>query len=733
MIYNACAAHNMIGSKSRFWVVIALLVASACLTDVGSGSLAPAELSRVATSDQQEGPAGGRLPAPLRVTIRTADGSLALRAQVQWVVTSSPGGGALSDEVTVSDGLGIAQVALTLGGEGTYTVTATLVVDPTKTAAFTAVATPAPTLSSISTTTIAGGDIVTLTGDHLTDETAFEFSSVPAMVVGPVSATSVDVSVPECLTPGATDVRAVLLGAASAPVSATFTATAPALTLAAGEYVAVRPEDVDGCATLPSAPSGGAQYLIAPQSVSAQVGESTPYRIRSGGATPLRLSQREVRPRTTAQRFHDFLREQEHTLPTAPLPRAALEGAAPTVGVVVGEQRDFVVCRSVPCPTVKDFANVRAVAKYVGQRAAIYQDVDAPSGGFTASDFSTIGDIFDQQLYAIDTEAFGAESDVDNNGLVVILMSPVVNALTSADECATSYITGFFFSVDINPMFARDARSNQGEVFYSLVPDPNGKFSCRHSTSDVRQTVPVTFVHEFQHMINYYQHALLRGGPQEETWLNEAMSHLAEELGGLRFREQGDSASFSRFAIGDITNAYDFLTDPSEVTVLFGDGTGTLVERGAAWLFLRWLVDQFGPGLPRRLSETSRTGAANVAAATGEPFDRLLSQWFLANWVSDLPSFTAPARLRYTTWAFRTTFASLHDQAPNNYPRVYPLIPVQVGTAFDVPGVLRAGSGEYYLLTQSNGAPGVALEFVSSTGAPLTGAAAPRLNILRIR
>jgi len=240
-------------------------------------------------------------------------------------------------------------------------------------------------------------------------------------------------------------------------------------------------------------------------------------------------------------------------------------------------------------------------------------------------------------------------------------------------------------------------------------------------------------VHEFQHMINYYQHALLRDGSQEDVWLNEAMSHIAEELAALHFREQGDSVSFSRYAIGDVTNAYDYLSDPSAVFLLFGEGTGTLPERGAGWLFVRWLVDQFGEGVTRRLSETSLTGSANVVAATGEPFDRLLTQWFLANWVSDLPSFTAPPRLRYTTWAFRTTYASLHDQAPNNYPRAFPLIPVQVGTAFDFPGVLRAGSGEYYLLTQLSGASGVALEFVSSAGGPLAGVAAPRLNILRIQ
>src|SRR5437867_2535680 len=68
--------------------------------------------------------------------------------------------------------------------------------------------------------------------------------------------------------------------------------------------------------------------------------------------------------------------------------------------------------------------------------------------------------------------------------------------------------------------------------FYSIVADRDSTPSCPHPISQVKQVIPVTFIHEFQHMISYNQHVLLRGGGGELPWLNEGMSHYAEELGG---------------------------------------------------------------------------------------------------------------------------------------------------------------------------------------------------------
>src|SRR2546422_10517268 len=84
------------------------------------------------------------------------------------------------------------------------------------------------------------------------------------------------------------------------------------------------------------------------------------------------------------------------------------------------------------------------------------------------------------------------------------------------------------------------------------------------------------------------------------------------------------------------------------------------------WLFVRYLVDQVGATLgsadsvTRRLDMTALTGATNVSnAAGGTSFPTILEQWALANYVSDLPGFSARSELQYVTWQFRTAFPRL--------------------------------------------------------------------------
>src|SRR3989442_1036971 len=137
------------------------------------------------------------------------------------------------------------------------------------------------------------------------------------------------------------------------------------------------------------------------------------------------------------------------------------------------------------------------------------------------------------RLYETDTLAFGGESDIDNNGMVIVLMTGKVNALVTSAQCNSptgGYVAGFFFGADLitTPPFAT---GNAGEIFYSIVPDPSGTLSCQHSVSAVTQLVPVTFVHEVQHMISFNQHFLVRGNFPEDLWLNEGVSHYAEENG----------------------------------------------------------------------------------------------------------------------------------------------------------------------------------------------------------
>ena len=169
--------------------------------------------------------------------------------------------------------------------------------------------------------------------------------------------------------------------------------------------------------------------------------------------------------------------------------------------------------------------------------------------------------------------------------------------------------------------------------------------------------------------------------------------------------------------------------------------TGTLEERGAAWLFVRWLADQFGTdangsNVTRALVGTSQQGAANVAAVTGQPFETLVAEWMLAVYTDDLPNFTALSpRLRYYSWGFRTVFANNCCGPDKPFESAFPFAPVNASAMpFSRTGTLRGGSGKHFSLVLPAGTAAVDVLVARAAGGDeLDPALAARLAIVRIR
>jgi hypothetical protein len=408
------------------------------------------------------------------------------------------------------------------------------------------------------------------------------------------------------------------------------------------------------------------------------------------------------------------------------LGRAALSSVAPPV---VGEQRTFDVCSSTSCTA---FVQATATARSVGDRVAIYVDNEAPPGGYTDSDLQVVGTLFDNYLYPIDTTAFGPESDIDGNGVVIVLLTHRVNALSPNCNDTGQVILGYFFGADLLARSSDNPGSNQAEIFYGLVPDPNNA-SCTVDKAEANSRLPTTFIHEFQHMISFNQHVLVRGGNAEDTWLNEGLSHFAEELGGRGVPDSqcpNSDSCFSEFLNGNVNNAFEYLAAPEDFFLIIpGDSIGKLEERGASWLFVRWLVDHFGAGneLTRQLVATDQQGSANVTARTGVDFSILVGEWQLANYLSDLPGFTVSSgRLRYESWNFRELAEA------NSTP--FPLDPDSTsGAGYTRSGTLRAGSGRHVRVVQASGAGSVDMQLTSPSGTALSSSIKPRIALVRIR
>ena len=517
------------------------------------------------------------------------------------------------------------------------------------------------------------------------------------------------------------------------------------ISLAVGAYSSIDPGPDSGCVIFPANTSpDSAEYLVLPWSAGGSPATSTPFTLKSAsvGASPAMSLTASLSPARfggapsargpAALAFDRFLRQSartaRYTLPARSTSAAGSVSQAALAGPpTVGSMRTFKVCSNVACST---FNNVGAVARSVGLHIAIYVDTLAPSPGLSASDLDSLKTLFDTRLYPLDTLTFGHVSDIDSNTVVIVLMTNTVNKLVTTSRCTSSgYIAGFFFSPDVTPGISQNY--NNGEIFYSVVADSNGTLSCAHKPSEVNNVTPVTFTHEFQHMINFVEHVLVKNGGSEEGWLDEGLSKYAEEIAGRSF---GDNQHFSQYAIGDVFDAYRYLSATGPSPLMIPEDTGSLAEIGASWLFTRYIVDQFGDSLPGRLVRTGLTGAANVTSQTGQPFAQTVSQWALTNWVSDLPGFTTPSELQYKLWHFRTTFGNLHSQDPTDFPAAYPLAPaVSAGSAVNVSGTLWSGSGVYVRAMQGPNSGGFTLHLTGALGAVVSPSVTPRLVVLRIR
>jgi hypothetical protein len=516
--------------------------------------------------------------------------------------------------------------------------------------------------------------------------------------------------------------------------------------LAVGEHRILNPVQNDACVRLPQAGATGAEHLYVPVAAEADetsAGVSAPYLLTGASpatAAPLALRSpllKAFQAPLASGDFHRMLRARERALSESPSAalfdqgRAARSAAVPPT---LGEQRTFNVCTTRECNT---FTGVVATASAVGEKVAIFVDDAAPAGGYSPADLTDVGTLFDDFLYPIDTLAFGRESDIDANGVVIVLLTPRVNALSPNCNTTGSVILGYFFGADLLPRSGNNPGSNEAEIFYGLVPDPTNP-DCDISLAFARSRLPVTFIHEFQHMISFNQHVLVRGGRSEDTWLNEGLSHFAEELGGRLVPDVECPVSGScrqDFHDGNIENAFEYLTSPEDHFLIEpGSSSGELAERGANWLFMRWLADHFasdsvrGTDLTQRLVATNLVGAANVSAQTGAAFSVIIPEWQMTNYLDDLPGFSQPsARLRYKTWNFRDPAQTLGH--------TYPLVPdITDGPGYTHTGVLRAGSGRHVLVTQGASAASVDLRLTTPSGTePVSSVADPRIGLVRVR
>jgi hypothetical protein len=343
----------------------------------------------------------------------------------------------------------------------------------------------------------------------------------------------------------------------------------------------------------------------------------------------------------------------------------------------------------------------------IGAKSIVLADTLDPSAGFSDADYQRFAARFDTLVYPLDVGAFGAPSDIDGNGRVAILFTTAVNALTPAN--VNYFVGGFFYPGDLFPKTGvtlddHCATSNVGEMFYMLAPDPTGKINGnKRTTGFVDSLTTGVLAHEFQHLINGSRRFYVNSAAEsfEDVWLNEGLSHVAEEL--LYYRESGraprqnlgDAAVraapssiqiFANDASANFFRLLEYFRAPGFYSPYAGDDQ--LATRGATWSFLRYTADRLGTTdgtIWQRFDDATSTGLNTLAAVYGTDPGPFFRDWAVANFLDDFgvpvdPHFTHPS------WNYRDLFANtlLHSTV---YPLHYTGLDDNVKTDFLVRGL----------------------------------------------
>jgi len=122
--------------------------------------------------------------------------------------------------------------------------------------------------------------------------------------------------------------------------------------------------------------------------------------------------------------------------------------------------------------------------------------------------------------------------------------------------------------------------------------------------------------HELQHLARYLS------DPTEDAWFNEGMSQLAEEVCGFERQERGAS----------------LLAHPDHPLLLWhADPTLTPRDYDAAYLFIRYLADQYGLPMVAQLAQhTARvTDSMDALFANRGGMDGVFADWLVTNLLND--------------------------------------------------------------------------------------------------
>lgn len=326
--------------------------------------------------------------------------------------------------------------------------------------------------------------------------------------------------------------------------------------------------------------------------------------------------------------LHDAVRAAQEEAP--------LQAAAPEP---LARRRSFCVV-----PGLQFAIHVRrpATLALATAHAEFYVD-DEDAGHYPPSFFPALGQMFEDRVFGAVTGVFGAPTDVDRNGKLLVVLSHELGAHLNG-----GWLIGYFGNADLSrsrddSSGCGDGGSNHGEIIY--LNDVANGIANGWSADELSSTVyPETLAHEMQHMLNFGHRCVERTCEgAEATWINEALSKVAEDLAGFGWNASAGRAAGTAYLShgGSSLRGYD----GRSLTHWEGDPIGNYQ---GAHSFLRFYADRFGGALAREVA-LGQGGVYGLETALGRPLPRAMAEWASALLLSNEPG--APYSFSGQAWS----------------------------------------------------------------------------------
>lgn len=287
------------------------------------------------------------------------------------------------------------------------------------------------------------------------------------------------------------------------------------------------------------------------------------------------------------------------------------------------------------------YVEVTATKMYKGSRCLIYLDDDASGSHLTKNNIEKIGkkfdffcDLIERTFGSID----GSLGDIDGNKMIYILLTELDYEI-KGDRY--SYQAGYYsVANDLPDEIVKDsgARSNEKEMIYiTTFKHP------QMTTSDWVELTQAATAHEFQHLIycnnRYLNWRQNRFDLTKETWINEGLSMIAEDLA---MKGQPGLQSLS-----NVNKTLAYLNNPAVSSLCTWSGNET--DYAPAYMFMRYFVDRFGENRIHQLIASQKLGNYILTDASGTSFEILFKDWLTAVAFSFLDHYTTDSRFLYKT------------------------------------------------------------------------------------